>query len=175
MAAVQDATNMDTARVWKILETVSDPEIPVLTVVDLGIIRDVQVDEADSCGGENGKVHVTLTPTYSGCPAIDVIGFSVREALSRHGYTPELHTVLTPAWSTDWISDAGRRKLRAYGIAPPAKAAGKGQLLGLDPVVACPRCGAEDTEKISEFGSTACKAFYRCRSCLEPFDYFKCI
>lgn len=130
-----------------------DPEIPVVSVMDLGIVRDVQPDR------------VTITPTYSGCPATDVIERTIREALDSNGYrNVAIETVLTPPWSTDWISEAGKEKLRAYGIAPPelAKAA------------TCPQCGSINTEEVSRFGSTPCKAQWRCKDCLEPFDRFKC-
>ncbi len=157
------------ARVWKLLEDVTDPEIPVLTVADLGVLREVRV-EAES-------VEVVITPTYSGCPAMNTIESDIRVRLEAAGYAEvTVTTVLAPAWTTDWLSEAGRAKLAAFGIAPPAEASGsKRALFGADPVVACPHCGARDTECVSQFGSTACKAHYRCRACLEPFDYFKCI
>ena len=139
--------------VWAVLEQVLDPEIPVVSVVDLGIVRDVSA----------GKV--TITPTYSGCPATDVIERSIREALDAAGYRDvAIDTVLAPPWTTDWISDKGHEALRRYGIAPPelAKAA------------TCPQCGSTDTEEVSRFGSTPCKAQWRCKACLEPFDRFKC-
>ena len=136
-----------------VLETVMDPEIPVVSVVDLGIVRDVRED----C--------VTITPTYSGCPATEVIERSIRQALDAAGYGDvEVETALSPPWTTDWISDKGKAALQAYGIAPPelAKSA------------TCPQCGSSDTEEISRFGSTPCKAQWRCKACLEPFDRFKC-
>ena len=139
--------------IWAVLEGVPDPEIPVVSVVDLGIVRAVSGDK------------VTITPTYSGCPATDVIERDIRDALDAAGYrNVAIETVLAPPWSTDWISDKGREALRRYGIAPPelAKAA------------TCPQCGSTDTEEISRFGSTPCKAQWRCKSCLEPFDRFKC-
>lgn len=149
------------------LAEVPDPEIPVLSITDLGIVRGVTVDDG---------VTVELTPTYSGCPATEVIEQSVVEALERHGvHDVAIERTLSPPWTTDWISDSGRDKLRAYGIAPPAKAAGKRALLGERLPVACPRCGSTDTALVSEFGSTACKASYKCVACLEPFEYFKCI
>jgi ring-1,2-phenylacetyl-CoA epoxidase subunit PaaD len=149
------------------LGQVADPEIPVLSITDLGIVRDVEIGET---------VTVALAPTYSGCPATEVIEHSVLEALREHGIEDaEIRRVLSPPWTTDWISDAGREKLREYGIAPPEEGAGKRALLGGSLDVACPRCGATATERVSEFGSTACKAAYRCRECLEPFEYFKCI
>jgi ring-1,2-phenylacetyl-CoA epoxidase subunit PaaD len=155
-------------RVWTLLETVKDPEIPVLSVVDLGIARDVQVH------GE--RVEVVITPTYSGCPAMDVIAQEISHTLAQAGVADaRITTRLAPAWTTDWLSETGRRKLAEYGIAPPAQAsADKRALLGR-PAIACPRCGSQHTERVSEFGSTACKALYRCCDCREPFDYFKCV
>jgi ring-1,2-phenylacetyl-CoA epoxidase subunit PaaD len=149
------------------LGQVADPEIPVLSITDLGIVRDVEVGE---------RITVALSPTYSGCPATEVIEKSVLDTLREHGIeSVEIRRVLSPPWTTDWISDKGREKLRHYGIAPPEKGASKRSLLRGEFKVACPRCGATATERISEFGSTACKASYRCSECLEPFEYFKCI
>ena len=145
------------------LADVVDPEIPVLTIEDLGVLRDVVVD------GE--RVVVTVTPTYSGCPAMDEIRADVRAALARHGWHDvEVRTTLSPAWSTDAMSDDGRRKLAEYGIAPPVRTPGP-VLVALS--VACPRCGSHDTEELTRFASTSCKALWRCRSCREPFDHFK--
>jgi ring-1,2-phenylacetyl-CoA epoxidase subunit PaaD len=141
------------AAIEAVLAAVPDPEIPAVTVVDLGIVRHIESDR------------VTITPTYSGCPATDFIERNIREALDSAGYRDvAIETVLTPPWTTDWISDAGKQKLRAYGIAPPelAKSA------------TCPRCGSTDTEEVSRFGSTPCKAQWRCKNCLEQFDRFKC-
>jgi ring-1,2-phenylacetyl-CoA epoxidase subunit PaaD len=141
------------AAIQAVLATVPDPEIPAVSVMDLGIVRDVAPDK------------VTITPTYSGCPATDFIERNIREALDLNGYRDvAIETVLTPPWTTDWISDEGREKLRAYGIAPPE----------LAKVATCPRCSSTDTEEVSRFGSTPCKAQWRCRDCLEPFDRFKC-
>lgn len=149
------------------LRDVPDPEIPVLTIMDLGIVRDVQV---------HGDVVVSLTPTYIGCPATEVIEQSVLEAVQSHGVeNVSIERVLSPPWTTDWISDAGRRKLRDYGIAPPEKGASKRALLHGERRIACPRCSSLTTRLVSEFGSTACKASYKCADCLEPFEYFKCI
>ena len=143
----------EAARIWAVLETVADPEIPVLSVVDLGIVREVRPDR------------IRITPTYTGCPATQVIERDIRAALDAAGYRAvAIETVLSPPWTTDWISDAGRAKLHAYGIAPPTP---KG-------AVHCPQCGSADTEEISRFGSTPCKALWRCRDCAEPFDLFKC-
>ncbi|HSM31240.1 MAG TPA: 1,2-phenylacetyl-CoA epoxidase subunit PaaD [Woeseiaceae bacterium] len=149
------------------LGQVADPEIPVLSITDLGIVRDVDVGD---------RVTVALSPTYSGCPATEVIEKSVLDALHDHGVDDvEIKRVLSPPWTTDWITDAGREKLRNYGIAPPERGAGKRALLRGERKVACPRCASTATERVSEFGSTACKASYRCSECLEPFEYFKCI
>ncbi len=158
----------DLAAAWATLALVMDPEVPVVSVVDLGIVRDLD--------WQAGHLHVVVTPTYSGCPATEVIESDIREALEQAGFRePHLERKLTPAWSTDWITDDGRERLRAYGIAPPQGSASKRSLLGESPVVVCPQCASSHTEVLSEFGSTACKALYRCRDCLEPFDYFKCI
>lgn len=149
------------------LGEVADPEIPVLSILDLGIVRGVRMGD---------PVVVALAPTYSGCPATEVIEHSVVAALRCHGIEDvAIERVLSPPWTTDWISDEGREKLREYGIAPPPHGASKRELLHGRHTVACPRCGSEDTDLVSEFGSTACKASYRCSNCLEPFEYFKCI
>ncbi len=154
---------------WRIAATVTDPEVPVLTIEDLGVLRDVSVD------GE--RVTVTITPTYSGCPALDAMRDDVILALTAAGFGDvEVRTTLTPAWTTDWMTDAGRRKLTEFGIAPPSGRA----TLGQGPVkvrlaVKCPRCGSLETREVSRFGSTSCKALYECRACLEPFDHFKAI
>ena len=151
--------------ILRILATVEDPEIPVLTILDLGIVRGVR-----STPAEDGRPvwQITLSPTYTGCPATDMIAQQVRMALYAAGVTDfRLETRLTPAWTTDWISAEGREKLRAYGIAPPSPSPGH------EPVP-CPHCGSTDTVLLSEFGSTPCKALRRCQSCLEPFDHFKC-
>ena len=147
------------------LEAVTDPEIPVLTIADLGVLRDVSV--------HGDTVDVTITPTYSGCPAMNMIMLEIETALARANISARVHTRLSPAWTTDWLSDAGHRKLAASGIAPPAHTASRRALFGQEHPV-CPRCGSADTELISEFGSTACKSLHRCRSCREPFDAFKC-
>ena len=148
---------------------VADPEIPVLTLGDLGVLRSVAI-------GADGEVEVTITPTYSGCPAMKVMELDLQTALAKAGFAKaRIRTSLAPAWTTDWMSVAGREKLRAYGIAPPAARASRRALFGEDSPLACPRCGSTRTTKISEFGSTACKAHWRCETCLEPFDAFKCI
>jgi ring-1,2-phenylacetyl-CoA epoxidase subunit PaaD len=162
-------TQTDTALRQKAIEaasTVVDPEIPVLTIADLGVLRDVVV--------EGGHVRVDITPTYSGCPAMNMIAVEIDLALSRAGIEyKEIRTVLAPAWTTDWMTEDGRRKLREYGIAPPQPGGGRRALFGKD-AVSCPRCGSAHTSLLAEFGSTSCKALWRCESCREPFDYFKC-
>jgi ring-1,2-phenylacetyl-CoA epoxidase subunit PaaD len=156
-------------RAWRVLQTVLDPEVPVLSVVDLGIVRDV-VDH-------RSELEVVLTPTYSGCPATEAIEASIRQALEAEGLGPMCMSLRrAPAWSTDWISAEGKRKLREYGIAPPGPVeASQGAPIRLlrRETVACPRCGSTHTERLSAFGATACKALYRCVSCREPFEHFK--
>jgi ring-1,2-phenylacetyl-CoA epoxidase subunit PaaD len=153
-------------RAWEAAARVVDPEIPVLTIADLGVLREVSVSD--------GHVEVAITPTYSGCPAMNMIALEIELALQRSGIrNSKVRTVLSPAWTTDWMSDDGRRKLRQYGIAPPLAATSRRALFGVQQV-ACPQCGSENTEVLSEFGSTSCKALWRCKSCREPFDYFKC-
>lgn len=174
MAVVSLDRHRDASAIWNLLDEVPDPEVPALSVRDLGVVRDVTVDAA-------GVVRLKVTPTYSGCPATAAINLSIRDRLLRAGHEDvTIETVLAPAWTTDWISEDGKRKLRDYGIAPPVGTAadegvGRGALFGADPDVPCPRCGSAATEKVSEFGSTACKAQYRCTACDEPFEYFKCI
>ena len=156
-------------RLLALLAGVPDPEIPVLSVLDLGIVRHLR-------RRPDGTIEVGVSPTYSGCPATPVIKADIVRALESAGFRVAAEDVLSPPWTSDWISAEGRRKLEAYGIAPPAEAVGSTRrLLNPDPVVACPRCGARETRRLSEFGSTPCKALYRCDACLEPFDYFKCI
>ena len=152
----------------EILKSVSDPEIPVLTIEDLGIIKEIEI--------EDKEVTVTITPTYSGCPAMDVIGDDIKSALQKAGYTGKIKLVLSPAWTTDWISESGRKKMKDYGIAPPMDASmDKRALLHGERIVKCTRCGSTNTKLISQFGSTACKALFQCQDCHEPFDYFKCL
>ena len=172
MVSLSTPTSARVDRAWDILSTVLDPEVPALSLRDLGIVREV-LD-----GGES--LEVVLTPTYSGCPATEVISQSVVDALNAEGLGPVTITMRrAPAWTTDWISDDGRRKLREYGIAPPGPvAAGQGvpiRLVGrrAEPALACPRCGSTQTERLSAFGSTACKSLYRCVACREPFEHFK--
>jgi len=151
---------------WTAAAQVVDPEIPVLTIADLGVLRDVAIID--------GQVEVAITPTYSGCPAMNMIALEIEMALEREGiHNSKIKTVLSPAWTTDWMSEEGRRKLKDYGIAPPMAASGRRALFG-EQQVACPQCGSNATEVLSEFGSTSCKALWRCTACREPFDYFKC-
>ncbi len=165
MVAVLDKADHQ-QRAWGAAASVVDPEIPVLTIADLGVLRDVVV--------AGDRVEVAITPTYSGCPAMNMIVLEIELALEREGFhNARVRTVLSPAWTTDWMSEEGRRKLKEYGIAPPAPASSRRALFGVQQV-ACPQCGSDDTELLSEFGSTGCKALWRCKSCREPFDYFKC-
>jgi ring-1,2-phenylacetyl-CoA epoxidase subunit PaaD len=154
---------------WMALAAVEDPEIPALSIVDLGLIRSVKPRP-------DGTLEVGLSPTYVGCPATDVIRRSVEQALRNAGVGAfAVISALSPAWSSDWITDDGRRKLEIYGIVPPARSASMRDFLRKAGPVSCPRCHSADTACISEFGSTPCKALHRCRACLEPFEYFKCI
>ncbi|MEM8906498.1 MAG: 1,2-phenylacetyl-CoA epoxidase subunit PaaD [Bacteroidota bacterium] len=154
-------------RLWQALEEVCDPEIPVLSILDLGIVREVHpLDE----GWE-----VVITPTYSGCPAMNVIEINIKALLQERGFAPiKVRTILRPAWTTDWMTEKGKEKLLAYGIAPPVGSVDKNDLLMSEKTIPCPQCHSTNTEMISQFGSTACKSLYRCKDCLEPFDYFKC-
>lgn len=157
------------AAVWGVLQKVMDPEIPVISVVDLGIVRHVRRDE-------QGGIQVGVSPTYSGCPATEVIRADILRALRDAGHEhASVVDVLSPPWTSDWISENGREQLRRYGIAPPHKAVSSPKLLRTRAPLACPRCESLKTERISEFGSTPCKAHYRCLSCAEPFDHFKCL
>lgn len=165
---MQQAPAIET--VWRILETVKDPEVPVLSILDLGIVRGVEWKE--------DTLSITITPTYSGCPAMDVIAIQIRLALAEAGYPKvQLQQSLSPAWTTDWMTESGKEKLRAFGIAPPqykvAGQAAKG-LFDEEQPIPCPHCGSHHTHRVSEFGSTACKALHQCDDCKEPFDYFKC-
>ena len=157
------------AAIHAILSTVCDPEIPVLTIADLGIVRGVQLPA-------DGYVEVTITPTYSGCPAMGMIEVNIRAALQENGFDKvRIRAVLTPAWTTDWMTEDGKQKLRNYGIAPPAPGdTDKKALLGEPRQLQCPLCSSQNTKMISQFSSTACKSLFRCIDCLEPFDYFKC-
>jgi ring-1,2-phenylacetyl-CoA epoxidase subunit PaaD len=159
--------NIDKA-LFEILESVSDPEIPVLSIVEMGVVRSAEV--------KDGVVLVEITPTYSGCPAMDVIGDDIKNAFKAKGYEAKVTLILSPAWTTDWITTKGRTALEKYGIASPLDAiADKEALLGNKKVVKCPQCGSFNTNLVSQFGSTACKALFQCEDCKEPFDYFKCL
>ena len=147
---------VNTTEIWKLLETIPDPEIPVISVVELGVVRDIKI--------ENEKISVIVTPTYSGCPAIQQMQDDIKQTLIDNGLKNfEIVTQLSPAWTTDWMSKETKEKLKKYGIAPPEN------------IIECPQCNSKNIEIISEFSSTACKALYRCNQCLEPFDYFKCL
>lgn len=155
-------------KLFEILETVSDPEIPVLSIMEMGVVRSAEI--------RNGIVEVQITPTYSGCPAMDVIGDDIIKAFQEKGLEAKVELVLSPAWTTDWITPKGRLALEKYGIASPLnETADKEALLGNKKLVKCPQCGSFNTKLVSQFGSTACKAFFQCEDCLEPFDYFKCL
>lgn len=157
------------SRYLDILHTVHDPEIPVISLVDLGVVR--QVKRLD-----NGVVEVTITPTYSGCPALDVMGEDIIAAFAEKGIEAQVKQVLAPAWTTDMITEAGRKALKDYGIAPPLDpTSDKRVLLGGERLIGCPHCGSKNTQLVSQFGSTACKAQFKCEDCQEPFDYFKCL
>ena len=146
-------------QIWSLLETVSDPEVPVLSILDLGIVRDVKINEEE--------VEIVITPTYTGCPAMDAISVDIKLKLIEHGYKKiKITSVLSPVWTTDWMTEAGKKKLNAYGIAPPNKL--------MNAPLHCPQCDSTNISIISHFGSTACKALYKCDDCKEPFDYFKC-
>ena len=163
------ANKISVNTIWRILKDVPDPEVPVLSVLDLGIVRDVIVDK--------GTAEVIITPTYSGCPAMDAIRVNIRMALLENGFKDvKITTVLSPAWTTDWMSEEGKQKLKTYGIAPPnpRQQVCNKDLFAAQEAVQCPQCNSYHTHRISEFGSTACKALYQCDDCKEPFDYFKC-
>lgn len=153
--------------IWGFLEDVKDPEVPVLTVVDLGVVRTVENIE--------GVWRITITPTYSGCPAMQVIEEDILSRLEKEGINAEVKLVLSPAWTTDWLSENGKKKLQEYGIAPPQDEVDKSVLFGEPTKITCPNCKSKNTKMVSQFGSTACKAHYTCNDCLEPFDYFKCL
>lgn len=162
-------TIINKQHILNLLDTISDPEIPVLSINDLGIIRALNINE-------DNQIEVVITPTYSGCPAMNVIEINIRSILQDAGYQHvDVKTILQPAWTTDWLTERGRRKLLEYGIAPPVgKSMDKNELFGDEKIVPCPQCSSENTKMISQFGSTACKSLYKCNDCLEPFDYFKC-
>ena len=188
MKAVETDINESTIneqQIWQILQEVKDPEVPVLSVIDLGIVRDVQLTPLSISAGEarpddpigRGQgVRVTITPTYSGCPAMDIISMDIRLKLIEKGYrNVSIIQSLSPAWTTDWMSEEGKRKLKEYGIAPPnPKQQFCKEEMFVEEAVQCSRCNSHRTKLISQFGSTACKSMYRCLDCEEPFDYFKC-
>lgn len=153
------------------LNDVTDPEVPALTIMDLGIVRQVDITGPEN----NTSVNIRITPTYSGCPAMDIIAIGIRMALAGHGIKKvTIENQLSPAWTTDWMTEDGKRKLKEYGIAPPNRKAFESLGLFEEEKIACPRCGSEETELVSRFGATSCKALYKCLSCKEPFEHFKC-
>lgn len=154
--------------IWGYLEDVYDPEVPVLSIVDLGIVRSAKV--------EDNHVDIVITPTYTGCPAMQTIEQDIIVKLKSVGiFSYNIETSIAPAWTTDWMSEAGKLKLKEYGIAPPQDEVDKSVLFADPLVVPCPKCEAKNTKLVSQFGSTACKAHYQCKACREPFDYFKCL
>lgn len=166
--AINRADDATLGQIWKVLEQVMDPEVPVISVVDLGIVRDVVRKDTGEC--------VIITPTYSGCPATKQIEADIRSALDQAGFAAvKIETRLSPGWTTDWISEKGREALRSFGIAPPVAKSVKPTMFAAPDLVACPHCGSRQTVQVSEFGSTACKALWKCEACKEPFDYFKCL
>jgi len=155
-------------KIHETLVALSDPEIPVLSIMDMGVVRDVQVNDKD--------VLIKITPTYSGCPAMDTIAADIKIAIDKIGYNTTVELVLAPAWTTDWITENGRKELEKYGIAAPlGEEADKRALIDGERIVKCTNCGSTNTKMVSQFGSTACKALFQCNDCLEPFDYFKCL
>jgi ring-1,2-phenylacetyl-CoA epoxidase subunit PaaD len=165
--AIQTPKDKELQSIWQILEHVADPEVPVLSIVDLGIVRDVKLVD--------NVPEIVITPTYSGCPAMDAIALNIRIAMIGNGFPQhKITTQLSPAWTTDWMSEAGKQKLREYGIAPPV-----GKVIDQSTIEAmaihCPQCNSSNTKLLSEFGSTSCKALFQCQECKEPFDYFKCL
>lgn len=177
MNAVDNQINsrdLSEGTIWNLMREIYDPEIPVISIVDLGIVRAIDVDKLEN---KDPKITVTITPTYSGCPAMDVINMNIRMKLLEHGFkNNHINTILSPAWTTDWMSTEGKEKLAAFGIAPPnpSQSVCTLDLFQEQEVVQCPRCKSHHTKMVSRFGSTACKALYQCIDCNEPFDYFKC-
>lgn len=163
----QEKAHID-KKLESILREVPDPEIPVISILDLGVVREARL--------EGDKAFVKITPTYSGCPAMDVIGDDIKKALADEGYLAEVKLVLSPAWTTDWMTDEGKKALKDYGIAPPMNpTADKEALLGNKRVIPCPQCESKNTQLVSQFASTACKAMFKCNDCEETFEYFKCL
>jgi len=166
---ISSASEHELEAIWQILETVVDPEVPVLSILDLGIVREVKFND--------DQVEIVITPTYTGCPAMDMISMNIKLALVEQGYKNiKVSSVLSPVWTTEWMSEAGKEKLRVYGIAPPnvKQQVCNNDLFAPHELVQCPHCNSFHTRRISEFGSTACKSLYQCNDCKEPFDYFKC-
>ena len=166
---ISSASEHELEAIWQILEMVVDPEVPVLSILDLGIVREVKFNDE--------QVEIVITPTYTGCPAMDMISMNIKLALVEQGYKNiKVSSVLSPAWTTEWMSEAGKEKLRVYGIAPPnvKQQVCNNNLFAPHELVQCPHCNSFHTRRISEFGSTACKSLYQCNDCKEPFDYFKC-
>jgi ring-1,2-phenylacetyl-CoA epoxidase subunit PaaD len=160
--------NYTTDDIYELLEQVKDPEVPVLSIVDLGIVRNVAIHEKG--------VEISITPTYSGCPAMRTIEEDITKMCRKNNIVlSEIKTILSPAWTTDWLSESGKLKLKEYGIAPPVNEPDKSVLFGKKPKIQCPKCASFETKILSEFGSTSCKALYQCKDCLEPFEYFKCL
>ena len=159
--------NISKEDIWNMMKEINDPEIPVLSIIDLGIVRNINTN--------NREVEVFITPTYSGCPAMDVISMNIRMCLLQNGFEKiKITQQLSPAWTTDWMTNEGKQKLKSYGIAPPIGKTFDKKYLEEELKVECPQCGSTNSKLISQFGSTACKALYQCKACLEPFDYFKC-
>ncbi len=164
-----NALQLNIAAVWSLLEQIKDPEIPVLSIVDLGIVRDIAIDDE--------QLIITITPTYTGCPAMDMIAAAIKMEMMASGFSKvNVELVISPAWTTDWMTEKGKQQLKEYGIAPPnpRQQVCNDKLFAPDEAVQCPHCESWHTRRISEFGSTACKALYQCEDCQEPFDYFKC-
>lgn len=165
---VTSELHIDNPLIKVTLQAISDPEIPVLSIMDMGIIRDVQINEK--------SVHIKITPTYSGCPAMDTIAADIKSAIDALGFVTSVELILNPPWTTDWINERGRKMLEAYGIAAPLEESlDKRALLDGERLIKCVRCGSTNTKMVSQFGSTACKALFQCEDCKEPFDYFKCL
>lgn len=168
VAIPKSDNNHELEKVRGLLAQVADPEIPVLPITEMGVVREVEVSGTE--------VRVSITPTYSGCPAMDTIADDIKKILRDSGYTAHIKLVLSPAWTTDWITEKGRKELEAYGIAAPLDEKNdKLALLGNSKIVKCTHCRSSNTRMVSQFGSTACKALFQCNDCLEPFDYFKCL
>ena len=168
-------SNLTEMDIWDLMKQIYDPEIPVISIVDLGIVRAIEVKTLPN--NSEPQATITITPTYSGCPAMDVIGMNIRMKLLEHGFkNVALKTILSPAWTTDWMSNEGKEKLKAFGIAPPnpSHSVCEPAIFQEHEIVQCPNCNSFHTKMISRFGSTACKALYKCDDCSEPFDYFKC-